>query len=763
MMHRLFNVGFIWLLTASVAVSHAAVTDLLVTAENQSFDPDTQVYEVSDEVEIYYKNMRINCDKATVNKKSGDYKASGNIVYRKGDLIWKGEDLTGNYQNDTMEFGVSKANFGEWFIRSESGKREKGVFVFDKAEFGSCEYLFSDPSHPHYHFKASTIEYFENDLLKAKHVWLKFGFMPAMYFPVVWYGKDKDHLGITVKLGYDNFWGWYAQTAKKTRFGNGIEMTNKVDFMSHHGVGFGNTTELEKPNRKTTFDAYYINDGTPPSRDEDYDRRYDIDNRRYRVALSHKQMFTDRLTLRARADKVSDVEFLEDWSNEEYADLRQPFSFADLTYHGDSFSLNLGTRFQVNDEYSVLQRLPEARLNIPRRQLGNSGIFYQGETEAGLLKMTWRDFDLDHSADKPDTPANQLPDLPDDYDTLRASTKNFLYYPLAAGSFGRFIPRAGFQAVWYDKTSENPVTRADIASWDQVNDIDNKSKGMVINSYDDDGGSKTQFAPELGFELRQKFFSTKSDVVVPMLHLNGFRHIVEPYLNYTYIPTPDQDNDHLYLFDENDRLTKQNFARLGVKQRFQTRNRKGIYTFASMEAYADYHFYKPDGFHHMGDFAVRTEVTPHKKVKFEHFLIYDLGEKEIARHSLSLSLGDPNTVQFFTGYTYVDDYDRRPFLSLGSSLDSGYAQSWMGRSYDRSHSVNWGARFRLTEKMNAKVSFTYDIDDNEFSNHQYIITRDLHCWTGAFGYNSDGGDDYEFMMMFTLKAHPSLKVGSDIY
>ena len=60
---------------------------------------------------------------------------------------------------------------------------------------------------------------------------------------------------------------------------------------------------------------------------------------------------------------------------------------------------------------------------------------------------------------------------------------------------------------------------------------------------------------------------------------------MRPFINYTYIPKPTEDRDHLYYFDDIDRIDEQNFMRFGVENRLQTRSGNGVRNILAMENY----------------------------------------------------------------------------------------------------------------------------------------------------------------------------------
>lgn len=64
---------------------------------------------------------------------------------------------------------------------------------------------------------------------------------------------------------------------------------------------------------------------------------------------------------------------------------------------------------------------------------------------------------------------------------------------------------------------------------------------------------------EIGVEASTKIYNSWQDVRSSFLALDGLRHVIRPYINYTLIPKPNVKRDHLYYFDDIDRIDEQHF------------------------------------------------------------------------------------------------------------------------------------------------------------------------------------------------------------
>ena len=131
------------------------------------------------------------------------------------------------------------------------------------------------------------------------------------------------------------------------------------------------------------------------------------------------------------------------------------------------------------------------------------------------------------------------------------------------------MPRAGLKLTAYSNTSKEKVTVEDLNTLFQAADPQN-TRGMLLHNYDDKGKAKLRFAGEIGVEASTKIYNSWQDVRSSFLALDGLRHVIRPYINYTLIPKPNVKRDHLYYFDDIDRIDEQHFIRFGLENRLQT-------------------------------------------------------------------------------------------------------------------------------------------------------------------------------------------------
>jgi hypothetical protein len=408
-------------------------------------------------------------------------------------------------------------------------------------------------------------------------------------------------------------------------------------------------------------------------------------------------------------------------------------------------------------------------MDIPRQELFGSGIYYQGDFEAAYLKMKWMEFNGR-------TP--QGFDRLKDYDAFRFDTTHFLYYPIANRYFN-FVPRAGLRLTAYSDTSKTKVGDDDLRNMFAAAEPQNMGR-YRFRSYDSRGGSKVRLAVEAGAELSTKFHNTWQDLRSDFFQVDGLRHIVQPYVNYTFIPKPTLDRKRIYFFDDTDRITKQNFFRFGLINRLQTRNGGKIKQLLFMENYWDVHLEKADGMSAMGNFGTLLSWQIFKGLSLNtEFLIDVSGDGEVAdtiRHGRNagrtglaqdwLNLWDINLTytpaanwKFVIGYNYARPYGMRSSYSMGSTLTQINSASYFQQfndNVDEEFYLRMEMPLTPDERTFGAFNFTYDVPEGSIDKVGLAVLRKFHCWelVATLGFDREYDDgQWEWDVEYSVSAN----------
>ncbi|MFA5205129.1 MAG: putative LPS assembly protein LptD [Lentisphaeria bacterium] len=728
-----------------------------IQADQYEFRPDTGEAYGRGNIRLLFEEVVLTADELSANLYTKVVSAKGHVKLQRGVFTWEGDAITGNLETREFRVGEYRAFADPWFFRGASGAyNRKGEVEIGQARMSSCSHLNEVGGKPHYAISAKRIVYYPDGRYKAYGMVVRLFEIPLTP-PITYSGSTQGNSGFTIRPGYSSAWGGFLLVTKTFDVAPGLSVDGILEGRTKRGVAAGTKVTHRKGDSSTEVLVYGMEDSDPPTTSEGQTRRFDETRERYRVEAYHRTDLPDDLTLRLRADALSDIDMLEDWFENEYRSNPQPKSFGDLTWDQNRFALSGYVRPRINTFESAVETLPAVRLQMPRQRLADSPFYYQSETTVANLHMSWRDYDYD----RPDGEDGKPLASPDDYEATRIDTTHMFYAPFKLQDTVQIVPRAGVRATYYSQSSKKAVTTSELNNNLTADDPDNYKSTVPVTNYDDEGGEVTRITGEAGLEASTKFYRTWQKTKNDYLEINGLRHVVQPYANYTYVADPSENRDNLYFFDEVDRLTEQNFVRTGVRQRWETRRSQRIYTLASLENYADFPFTKEDGAEELdgpGYFGTRATFSPREYLKFHGHLLADMGENKVDGGRIGATYGDPKTVLWDVSYLYRDQYTPRTVYSMGSDLTSVGGDTIFPHAFDDGHFITLGSSFPINAKTAGRVEYRYDILGNRLASQTYEISRDLHCWIGALRLEQNADDSFNVMLIFYLKADPQIGI-----
>ena len=739
------------------------------------------------------------------------------------------ERAAGNLLTGVLQFSNFALKSGLFYCVGEQAERFfDGTVKVHKARFTTCEYIQDD--HDHYAIAAydATIEprdsnnslfHYDNQLgdhrILMKNNFFQIYGVPVLWLPILYKPSDLSSFGGKIEFGSKSKWGWFVHGAKHFKLADEPywNMNLMLDWYEKRGVGYGLSSDLMTPESATEFSFYGIYDRNPYAYwnrdllpdDPEFLRnnsRLTIPDYRYEVRTNNMTHLTNRLDFRMQIDLISDYQFLRDYFYGRFRSEYEPPTYASLEYQGDRFTASAYMTLRINDFYSTVDRLPELRLDFQRQELF-ANIYYQGEMSLTPLFMRWRRFDRDMEDIWPPTRSQRY--MPDDknwelknYGTLRFDSLHMLYYPMKIWNIN-IIPRTGIRLTAYSASSEREIGEEELSSMFVADRIEgHPAWGYVAPNYDSKGGSKFRVIGELGVELNTKFHYAWQDVKSAFWGLDGLRHVVVPYVNYTYIPKPTVNADNLYYFDEIDRISEQHFIRSGIVNRLQTRQGNKIHEWLSLEHYWDFFINDSDRFNHIGDFGTILKFRPFTGLTLSAELLLDAGlngdhdyevtrgnkgagrpginSRVINRLSTSIDYRIAPEWRIYARYTYSDYYLQRSAYSMGTQFSAMTATSMLYSPATRSQTVSGGFEFPLLidKDLHGYTTCTYDIDQNLVTRACVGITKRFHCWyvsaecgTGQTWHRDKYGDysqelDNYLAVSIGLTAMPGLSFGQSV-
>ncbi len=731
-----------------------------IEAETYEIDQATGWAVGSGNVKVVYEQFKLEADQVRYNFHTGDIAAEGNIrltspqggLDRAG-LLWQTSLLVGNIHEGVFRSTDYEMVSGDFFMRGASARRESdGRLIMESSEMSTCEHLVDRHKAVHYHITCQRISYHpKSERILLRHAVFKVGSTPVFYWPYFSWNRDRRPDDLSIQAGHSRDWGAFLIVRRHWQLTDEISTRLGVEGRTRRGFAVSSTTRRTTDASDSELSIYAMHDANPPETESGYNRRFKSVQNRYRLQFRHLRDLAERWQLRLQLDKLSDIDMLEEWFESEFRRRPQPQSFADLRYQGDNYTFSVFARPRINEFQTVVERLPELRLEMPRQPLGDTNFLYQSDNSLASLHMRWRNFS------RPRAP--ELTDGPKDYSAWRLDSLHMLYRPFDLGRQVQLTPRLGLRMTHYSNSSRRPMTTGDLIDLYQVDSPDAEIVDIPISNYDSSGGAVTRFAGEAGLEISKKYETVWPDRQFPRMGGGeGLRLIKRPYANYTYIPEPTENRDRLYHFDRVDRIIKQNFIRLGIENRLQTLlpDQPGIHTLATMNTYADFHLESPPGRGNLGNLANNLQITPPGNWSFNSLLIVDLDRPGLnyTRTGFSVRRLFDSPVDLSLGYSYSDSYRSTELNSMGSTLLDYRGESISTLEFGRTNEATIRAAFPVNRKTAAAVGYSHDFNEGQPSSQWVEITRDLHCWIGVLRYRryGTGNQNTEVSLMLYLSA-----------
>jgi hypothetical protein len=511
----------------------------------------------------------------------------------------------------------------------------------------------------------------------------------------------------------------------------------RLDYRARRGAAIGFDAEMNYgKNDSSHFNlrTYFIDDQNPDINQTSVPRG-DIGSARYRVTLEDRTNFTSDIYGIVDITKLSDAFVMEDFYQSEFRINPNPDNVVAVTKTDPIYTLTAIARFQANGFFETTERLPEIVLDVARTPIFGSPIFYQGETGIADLHRNFPSGSGDP-----------------DYESWRFDTFHQLLYPNTYFGWLSIVPRVGFRATYYNETRDLGKTPFTPSSDPLIPDFlvpDNTPLFL--------DGDTTRTAFNAGVEASFKISRAWEGVQSRALGLDGLRHVIQPFTNFSWVSNPGNPAEILQFdrfepstklppidfpeFTSIDSIDRWTIWRLGVRNRLETRRDDGNFTWFELDTYFDVNFVNPyDRTPYSNLFnTVRFNPLPWASFSVDSQVpAFDKGFTEV---NTNVTIQPISNLQLNFGHRYLNN---NPFF-LNSSL------------------FTFGGYYRLNDNWGIAVSEQYEATTGLLEQQRYAVYRDLSSWVasvGAIVRNNNGVNEYGVLLTFTLKAFP--KFGFDL-
>ena len=663
---------------------------------------------------VKYGGAALTADRVSVNQKSGEAVADGNVRIQREDQVWVGEHVIYNFKTRTMateEFRTGKPPvYGHGY--SLVGDDRTHEYVATNVMVTTDDY-----SEPAITIRARKLKIVPGKYFEARNALLYLGGVPVFYLPYYKRNLGDRANNFNLTPGYRSRFGPFVLGSYNWYWQEELDGALHLDYRIKRGVAAGPDLNYHLGRwGEGSIRYYYMNDLEPNS---DNLTSENISSHRHRVYFSHLGEPYTNLTVRAQVRYESDPNVNRDFFESYYRQNPHPSTFLEVNKFWDNFSLDLYTQPRVNYFLETIERLPDIRLTGYRQQLWDLPVYYQSESSFAYLRKRFAE-------------TNSMAMGPN-YEAARADTYHQLIMPYTAFGWLNLTPHAGGRFTYYSDDSGPGGTHAD------------QSRAVF----------------DTGLEASFKLSRTWAGYSSKLLDADGLRHIVEPSANYVYVPKPGVRPQDLPQFDtlipslrlrplnfpemnSIDSITSENTVRLGLRNTFQTRRDGELATLANWEVFTDARLDKQPGESRFSNVYSDLLFAPRNWLTFESEIQIDVasGSLPLAYHSVTFT---PNDVWSWSlSHRYLAD----GFLSdIGNNL--------IGSSFYYRINENWG--FNLAHYFEAR--------DGRIEEQHYTLYRDFRAWTSALSFRvrdpKNGPQDFTFAFTFSLKAMPRYGFGND--
>lgn len=703
-------------------------------------------------VQIHYKEYSIYCDHAEYSPETRDVVLIGNIRLYSADGVLTGQQGVFNFntrQLRALEFSGSKYPmlFKAFNLRAPSMRE---IYIRD------AMLTTDDSSQPDFHVRAKTVRIYTDSRVIFLNTSVYVGNIPIFWFPYLF--ANINNTGFEFLPGYDSRWGGYLQTAYTFPIGTGGAILGKVhlDYRSELGIaaGFDAIMKYGKDDRSYgKFISYYAWDkqpdrqtggpGEPPEKGQDG---------RYRVTFKQRLFLTDDIYATADINLLSDEDFLEDFYPNEFRTDPQPDNVVSVTKWDEFYTLNLIARFQVNDFQQTVERLPELVFDFKQHRLFGMPFYYDGETSVGDYRMAFSDTpELGGQYNYPN------------YESVRFDTFHQITFPNQLFGWLNLTPRAGFRMTYYNKsgtfqdfdgstTEIDPVTGEEqIITGPSIESTPLNTPTPTLNG----GGSIFRPVANLGVEVSTKFSKAYERIQSRWLGLDGVRHIVQPYMNYSYVynfgPSPNEilqfdsvvpSTELLPLdfpqFTGIDSIDTWSIMRVGVRNRLQTRRDQRTFQWFQLDSFLDLNYNNPYSDGSVSNVFNNFVFRPVPWMSFNVESQFPMVSEGFTETNSNITVMPTRDTMFRFGHRYI--------------VNNEY--------FGDNSQVDFYAYVRLNDNWGVSLYEQYEYFSNILQYQRYMIHRDLSSWVASIGAqvrdNKGGDTDLGLLLVLSLKDAPQV-------
>ncbi|MGC8742529.1 MAG: LPS-assembly protein LptD [Verrucomicrobiia bacterium] len=659
-------------------------------------------------VRVFYGNSVITAKRIKVKEGEGKIWAEGDVCFVTGGQIWRANNVEWNYKEQKIEAKDVRGGASPFFVKGSSITANLSNNVYS---LNDVQITTDDFENPAQKVRTKYLKIVPEKYLEAHNAYLYVGDAPVMYFPYYRRRLGRHSNYFTHIPGYRGKYGPYLLNSYNWFLNDQIDGALHLDYRQRRGVGTGSDVNLHLGQYgEADFEYYYAHDENPSKNSSGNQVSSDRHkfNFNYRVGLSSNTIA--KIVGRYQSDQM----MLHDFFEHEYRRNIQPASYLELNHQWSNFGLDFMDQPRINHFFETVERLPDIKLTGYRQQIGESPFYYESESSAGWFRRKYAN--------------NEKPE----YSAWRGDTFHQILLPQTYYGWLNITPKVGGRFTAYSEAEGSGATT--------------KSEARTVFN--------------TGVELSTKASKVWANSKSKLLDVDGLRHIIQPVVNYVYVPSPSVKPNRLPQFDYEvygyrplpidypdynsiDSIDSQNVFRFSLWNKLQTKRKGEIDNLFDWQIFTDWRLSPRPGQGTFSDVYSQFDFRPRSYLMLSQDARFDINSgylREI-NHRITLS---PNNIWSVTiGNRYIRN---DPLLA------ADIAQNIYYTSFYYKFNENWG--FHMSQHFEAR--------DGRMEEQYYSIFRDLRSWTAALTFRlrseRSGPDDFTIALVLSLKAFPRYRV-----
>jgi LPS-assembly protein len=703
-------------------------------AGSEEIDPVTGTVHWTNGFYVKNGDTVLTADAGSASTETGEVVADGHVRIEEAEQIWVGEHITYNFKTRQMQSEQFRTGKPPVFA---SGQHLQGNTTNNTYTARHVFVTTDDVTDPVVRVRAARIKIVPGKYVEMWNAVVLVDGVPVFYFPYYKRNLGAHANNLDLLPGYRSSYGPYLLTTYRWYLGNDADGKIHVDYRTRRGVGVGPDVDLHLGRwGDASFKYYYLYDNDANRGTNGLPDFGSVPVNRERFYFAYQATPATNLNVKALVNYQSDPFVLHDYFEGDYTDNPQPNTLVEINKYSKNWSLDALATPRINSFFNQVERLPDVRLTGFRQQVFNTPVYYDSESSAGF----YRQFVTLTNGNFPGTNgfyANS---------GVRADTYHQVTWPMRFFKWLNVTPRVGGRFSYYSEQNAASGTNSE-------------TYRTVFNT----GAAVSFKASHLWAGATNSFFQ-----------VDGLRHIIEPSVNYVYIPRPSTPAAQLPQFDSElpsllllpiqfpdyndiDSVDSQNVIRFGLRNTLQTKRDGQLDNLLDWNVMLDWRL-KPDARTNalnlgtsgpqktFDDLYSELAFKPRSWLTLESQVRYDIndGQLDFAFHQLTFT---PDAKwSWGLGHWYLHNN----FPALGTGGENFITSTLFYRVND-----NWG--LRTTHDFNA--------ENGRLQQQFYTLYRDLRSWTGALTFrvvdNLTGPEDFTIAFSLSLKASPNTHVGDD--